>query len=133
VSMNRYGAMAMRHWARWLPRQYAAISDTSAFFTTLGEEVAWQIDELADELMDEIGQGESYLAQVGRLFASRVIAEELVLPERVLLDPELAAENDQGDAPPETGERPTVVDREHPSWDEVNAEQHERIHGPATD
>ncbi len=133
MSMNRYGAMAMRHWARWLPRQYAAISDTGAFFTALGEEVERQIDELTDELMDEIGQSESYLAQVARLFAARAIAEELVLPQRVLPDPDLAAENDQGNAPPETGERPTVVDREHPSWAEVNAEQHEHIHGPATD
>jgi hypothetical protein len=46
----------MRRWARWLPRQYAAISDTGAFFTTLGEEVARQIDELTEQLMDEIGQ-----------------------------------------------------------------------------
>lgn len=133
MSMNRYGAMAMQHWARWLPRQYAAISDTGAFFTALGEEVARQIDELTDELMDETGQGESYLAQVGRLFAAHAIAEELVLPERVLPDSELAAEHDQGDAPPETRARSMVVDREHPSWAEVDDEQRERFHGPATD
>ena len=40
MSMNRYGVIAQRHWARWLPRQYAAISDPESFFTTLGEEVA---------------------------------------------------------------------------------------------
>jgi hypothetical protein len=44
MSMNRYGVIARRHWARWLPRQYAAISDPESFFTTLGEEVARQID-----------------------------------------------------------------------------------------
>jgi hypothetical protein len=123
--------MAMRHWARWLPRQYAAISDTGAFFTALGEEVARQIDELTDELMDEIGQGESYLALVGRLFAARAIAEELVLPQRVLSDPELAADDDQDHVKAERGERPMVVDRNHPSWAEVNAEQHERTGGDA--
>lgn len=131
MSMNRYGSMAMRHWARWLPRQYAAISDPDAFFTTLGEEVARQIDELTDELMDEIGQSESYLAQVGRLFAARAIAEELVLLQRVLPDPELAADDDQDHVKAERGERPMVVDRNHPSWAEVNAEQHERTGGDA--
>lgn len=68
MSTNRYGAIAQRHRARWLPRQYAAIGDPGTF-TTLGEEVAQQIEELTDELMGEIGQGEGYLAQVGRLFA----------------------------------------------------------------
>ncbi len=38
--MNRYGVIAQRHWARWLPRQYAAIGDPDRFFTALGEEVA---------------------------------------------------------------------------------------------
>ena len=80
MSVNRYGVMAQRHWARWLPRQYAAIGDPESFFTTLGEEVARQIDDLIDELAGETGQGDSYLARVGRLVAARAIAEELILP-----------------------------------------------------
>ena len=93
--MNRYGKIAQRHWARWLPRQYAAISDPESFFTTLGEEVARQIDDLTDELVGEIKQSDSYLAHVGRLFAARAIAEELIVPQRVLPDAELAADDDQ--------------------------------------
>ncbi len=50
MSVNRYGVIAQRHWARWLPKQYAAISDPESFFTTLGEEVARQIDDLTDDL-----------------------------------------------------------------------------------
>ena len=65
MSVNRYGVIAQRHWARWLPKQYAAISDPESFFTTLGEEVARQIDDLTDELVGEIGQSDSYLAHVG--------------------------------------------------------------------
>lgn len=73
--MNRYGVIAQRHWARWLPRQYAVISDSDSFFSTFGEEVvARQIDDLTDELVSEIRQSDSYLAQVGRLFAARAIA-----------------------------------------------------------
>jgi hypothetical protein len=71
MSMNRYGVIAKRHWARRLPRQYAAISDPDRFFSTLGEEVARQIDDLTNELVGEIRQSDSYLAHVGRLFAAR--------------------------------------------------------------
>lgn len=130
--MNRYGVIAQQHWARWLPRQYAAISDPDSFFTALGEEVARQIDTLTDELADEIKQSDTYLAHVGRLFAAHAIAEELVLPQRVLPDPELAADDGQDDqegARSEGEERPMVVDRNHPSWAEVNAEQRERANG----
>jgi hypothetical protein len=133
MRMNRYGMIAQHHWARWLPRQYAAISDPDSFFATLGEEVARQIDDLTDELIGEIRQSDSYLAHVGRLFAARAIAEELILPQRVLPDPELAADDyqdDQADMEPECEERPMVVDRSHPSWAEVNAEQRERSNGP---
>ncbi len=128
--MNRYGVIAQRHWARWLPKQYAAISDPESFFTTLGEEVARQIDDLTDELVGEIKQSDSYLAHAGRLFAARAIAEELILPHQVLPDAELAADDDQEDVKPERGERPMVVDRNHPSWAEVNAEQQERANDP---
>jgi hypothetical protein len=97
MSVNRYGVMARQHWARWLPRQYAAISDPEGFFTTLGEEAARQIDDLTDALVGEIRQGDSYLAHAGRLFAARATAEELILPQRVLPEVELAADDDQDD------------------------------------
>jgi hypothetical protein len=133
MSVNRYGVIARRHWTRWLPKQYAAISAPESFFTTLGEEVARQIDDLTDQLADKIEQSDSYLAHVGRLFAVRAIAEELILPQRVLPEAELAADDDQDDqedVKPECGERPMVVDRNHPSWAEVNAEQQERADDP---
>ncbi len=130
MSVNRYGVIARWHWARWLPRQYAAISDPESFFTTLGEEVARQIDDLTDELAGEIRQGDSYLVRVGQLLAARAIAEELILPQRVLPEAERAADDEQEDVRPECGERPMVVDRSHPSWAEVNAEQHERASDP---
>jgi hypothetical protein len=78
-------------------------------------------------LADEIKQSDSYLACVGRLFAARAIAEELILPQRILPEAELAADDDQEDVEPECGERPMAVDRNHSSWVEVDAEQQERI------
>jgi hypothetical protein len=135
VSVNRYGVMARRHWERWLPRQYAAIGDPDSFFTALGEEVARQIDDLLDELAGETGRGDSYLARVGQLVAARAIAEELILPQRVLPEAEMTAGDEQDhqeDLKPERGERPVIVDRGHPSWAEVNAEQQERANDPGS-
>ena len=34
--MNYYGEIAQRHWARWLPNQYAAIEHPASFFSDLG-------------------------------------------------------------------------------------------------
>ncbi len=124
--MNRYGVMAPRHWARWLPRQYAAISDPESFFTALGEEAARQIDDLTDDLAGEIRHSDSYLACVGRLVAARAIAEELILPQGVLPQAE-PADDDQEDVQSRCGERPVVVDRYHPSWAEVDAEPEFRV------
>lgn len=89
--MNQYGAMAQRHWERWLPQRYQSIPNPTEFFTDLGELVWSQIDELAPQLAGDDPQSETYLAKVGRLNNARQRAEEIVLPEQVLLPPELAS------------------------------------------
>ena len=124
--MNRYGAMARGHWARWLPQRYAAIKDPDSFFSTLGQETARQIDELTADLAGDDQPGEGYLVKAGRLAAARSRAEEIILPEQILLAPEPEASEDPEDDPaPAGGERPLIVDRSHPLWAEVNAEQQE--------
>jgi hypothetical protein len=127
--MNQYGTMARDHWARWLPDRYSQIQDPDSFFTTLGQEVAQQIGDLMLDLAGDDPPGEDYLAKVGRLHMARLQAEEMVLAERVLLPPEPGMTETV--EKPETGEdyRPAVVDRSHPLWDQVNAEQQERIQG----
>ena len=100
--MNRYGTMARSHWARWLPQQYAAISDPDSFFSAIGQEAARQIDELTTELAGDGQPGEDYLARAGRLAAARSQAEEIVLPQQVLPPPEPGASQDpqENDPPP---------------------------------
>ena len=119
----------MRYWARWLPHQYEAISDQDSFFTALGEGVALQIEDLTDELVGEVQHGEGYLAHVGRLFAARILAEELILAQQLMPDPEPTADDQDAadDMPLANAERPVVVDRDHPLWAEIDAEQQERI------
>jgi hypothetical protein len=57
--MNRYGLMAQKHWARWLPTRYATIEDPGSFFSSLGKQVADRIDSLALQLAgdDQPGEG----------------------------------------------------------------------------
>ena len=125
--MNRYGAMARSHWARWLPHRYAAILDPDSFFSTLGQETARQIDELAAELAGDHPPAEGYLAKAGRLTAARSQAEEIILPQQVLLapEPETSQDPEETDPPSASGDRPLIIDRSHPLWAEVNAEQEE--------
>jgi hypothetical protein len=129
--VNRYGLMAQQHWAQWLPRRYAAISAPGSYFSTLGQEVAQQIEDLTAELAGDDQPGEEYLAKAGRLTAARSRAEEIVLPERVLLAPEPQTSQDPEDdsQPPASLTLPLVVDRSHPAWAQVNAEQTEREQG----
>ena len=108
--MNRYGLMARTHWERWLPAQYAAIEDPDSFFSDLGSRAEARIDELADELAGEDRPGEGYLAKAGRLGQARRTAQEIVLTDMILLDPEPGADEDQEEPPPPP-ERPVIVTR----------------------
>src|SRR5262249_40369153 len=87
-TMNQYAAMAQRHWRRWLPSRVAARDDPSSFFSNLGDEVAAQIQDLTADLAGDDPPGETFMEKVGRLNMARLRAEEMVLPERVLLPPE---------------------------------------------
>ena len=128
--MNHYGATVMQHWARFLPGAYAEIRNPDSFFGILGEQIAWQIDELADEIAGDDPPGEGYLAKVGRLTAARYQAEEIIMHGYDLLTPDYEVDSDEDDEPTPDGGRPVVVDRDHPSWAEADAEQQERLGDP---
>ena len=92
--MNHYGDMAQEHWARWLPQQYAAIEDPDSFFSDLGSRASEKIAELAGAFAGDTPRGEGYLERVGRLGQARRQAEEIVLHEMILLEPEPGADED---------------------------------------
>ena len=131
--MNHYGVTAQRHWERWLPERYATIQDPDSFFSTLGEEAAKQIADLTLDLAGDDPPGEDYMVKVGRLNMARLQAEEMVLQEQVLLLPEPGADPDTGDENEQTlasrSGTPMIVDRSHPLWEQVNAEQEELAQG----
>jgi hypothetical protein len=79
--MNRYGSRAQEYWQTYLPMRYAAIDDPVGYFTTLGEQMATQINTLSLSLAGDDPTGEGYLAKVGRLRMARLQAEEQVIRE----------------------------------------------------
>lgn len=120
--MNTYGRMAMRHWQTHLPDQFHQVSDPEIFFDEMGKRAASQISELESKIAGADEESEPYLQKVGRLTNARMRAEEIVLREEVLMDPE----SGQDAWPLETGESsnsedwiPLEVDLAHPYWEET--------------
>ncbi|HZR52081.1 MAG TPA: hypothetical protein VFB06_21530 [Streptosporangiaceae bacterium] len=128
-ALNYYGELVRRQWEGCLTDVYEQIRDPGAFFAVLGEVIARRIDELADHLAGDDQYGEGYLAKVARLTAARDHAQEQVLGEYLLLPPatDMPADDDE---PAPGQDRPVFVDRGHPSWVEVDAEQRERLGDP---
>jgi hypothetical protein len=118
-ALNYYGELVRRQWQGCLPDVYQQIRNPGAFFAVLGEVIAQRIDELAGHLAGDDPPGEGYLAKAARLTAARDRAKGQVLSEYLLLPPD--------------EDRPTVVDRGHPSWAEVDAEQRERLGDPLSE
>lgn len=79
--MNKYAMLAQQHWETYRPLEFAQMNDRETFFTNLGEQISYQIAELARQLEGGVQPGEAYLAKVGRLGAARRSAEEQVLRE----------------------------------------------------
>jgi hypothetical protein len=102
--MNQYGIQARDHWARWLSARYATIQDPDAFFTVLGTEAATRIGDLMMDLAGDDPPGEEYLVKMGRLNMARLRAEEIVLPELILLEPETGTDSQ----PPATHPEPAA-------------------------
>jgi hypothetical protein len=85
--MNKYAHMAIRHWQKTDPDRYNAIpeSERETFFGELGERAASRIQQLEDQLAGPDPPNETYLEKVGRLNMARLQAEEIVLPQLILI------------------------------------------------
>jgi len=70
------------------------IEDPDSFFSDLGSQASDRIAELTDRFAGDPPPGEGYLDRVGRLGQARRQAEEIVLHEMILLEPELGADQD---------------------------------------
>lgn len=126
IKVNRYGRLAQQHWAKWRPTQLSQIPDPEEFFSTLGQEVERQVEELAANLAGDDPGGEDYLEKLGRLKMARLTAESQVLRESVLLPPEPGhPEADSDDTPtwPATTDwMPMELTPDHPLYHELDNE-----------
>jgi hypothetical protein len=108
------------------PPWYAEIEDFDVWLAEVRRHLAGRVDELTDELAWDDIPGEGHLDKAGRLTAARYRAEEIIRHEYSPLTSEGEDDGDE-EEPTMAVERPVIVDREHPPWAEVDAEQQERI------
>lgn len=94
-TMNRYGAMAQKHWRQWLPVRYAQIPDPAAFFRDLGEQASQEIGSLEADLLAKAGPPAGFLERSGQANMIRLQAEEKILRELILLPPEVTEEDEE--------------------------------------
>lgn len=96
--MNRYGAMAKAHWAEYLPSRYRQIEDPETFFEQLGveadREVAARVAAMPTGEVERLPEDE----RPGWWNMARLMAEEAVVREMLLVDPEET--DDELDGPP---------------------------------
>lgn len=85
--MNKYGAIAKKHWEKHLPSRYAELTDKESFFSNLGEEISTRVDALSQSIAGDDPPHESYLEKVGRLNEAQLTAESDALRE-MLPEPE---------------------------------------------
>lgn len=86
--MTQFAQMAQKHWQEHLPNRYAALPNPSEFFLQLGQEAESRFSSLWRGMAGPDRPGETYLEKVGRLNMARLRAQEQVLTEIVLIEPE---------------------------------------------
>jgi hypothetical protein len=117
-------------WPWFGPPWYEQVEDLDAFLGAYWCALHLSAAELAELLAGDDLPGEGYLAKAARLTAARHQAQKIISHEYGPPVPEDEDDDDEDDKPTPAGERPVVVDRGHPSWAEVDAEQRERIGDP---
>ena len=94
--MNKYGAQAMAHWKTHAPQRFQNLDDPTRFFTEIGEEIQAAVTSHRDEILGPPRPNETAEAYRLRSYQALTAAEELVLDDHHLLQPE-TTEQDEAD------------------------------------
>jgi hypothetical protein len=86
--MNRYGQLALDHSRKHRPGAYSQIPDPERFFAEAGETIAAQISAARDEILGPRRRGEDVEAYRLRGYQALAMAEETVLADHYLFQPE---------------------------------------------
>jgi hypothetical protein len=77
--VNRYASLAFEHWQAHRAGELARMRDQENFFARLGEQISYQIAELARDRCRGGPTDELYLAKANRFREARQQAEDQVL------------------------------------------------------
>ncbi len=86
--MNRYAQIALDQHRRHRPLEHSRIDDPTRFFTEIGEQIQAEITSRRDEILGPPRPGESAEAYRLRSYQALATAEELVLADHHLFQPE---------------------------------------------
>lgn len=91
--MNRYGQIAHDHNRAHRPDAYSQIQDPAAFFTVAGEQISTAISDLRDEILGPSRPGEGLDQYRLRGYQALATAEEMILADHHLFQPEVMVED----------------------------------------
>jgi len=93
--MNRYGQLAHDHSRNHRPVAYSQIPDPDRFFEIEGEQIALDVTNLRDELLGPPKDNENLDDYRKRGYQALATAEELVLTDHYLFQPETTESPDE--------------------------------------
>ena len=92
--MNRYGQLASDLSRNHRPVAYSQIPDPDEFFAEAGEEIAAAITDTRDQILGPPRAGEDLESYRRRGYQALATAEEMVLADHFLFQPETTGEED---------------------------------------
>jgi hypothetical protein len=92
--MNHYGQLALDHSRNHRPAAYSQIPHPDEFFAEAGEEIAAAITETRDQILGPPRAGEDLESYRRRGYQALATAEEMVLADHFLFQPETTGEED---------------------------------------
>jgi len=107
--MNHYGQLALDHSRNHRPVAYSQIPDPNEFFAEAGEEIAAAITEARDQILGPLRADEDLESYRRRGYQALATAEEMVLTDHFLFQPETTTDEDF-DEDPDLADRYRLLD-----------------------
>jgi hypothetical protein len=111
--MDLYGIRALTHVATHCPVRFSLIADPVSFFSTLGEEIRAQVEEVEEALMGPLPPLEEPAQTTGQWNMARLAAEGQVFDELVY-GPFPTEDEDEDLESPDDRPAPWMIDAEPP-------------------
>lgn len=108
--MNYYGQIALDHTRNHRPGAYSQIPDPEEFFARVGEEIAATISQTRDQILGPPRPDEDLETYRLRSYQALATAQELVLADHHLFQPETTESEDGLDEDPDLASRYRLLD-----------------------